>query len=288
MSFTGTALSWERVDDALEVRLHREPCNEIGTTSLAELERLAACVRSGAEGARSLILYSSMRGGFSAGADLRELHEGLVARRERWASRMPGPVRRLGSRAGRLANPLIRREVRGFLERIHRVFDTLDSAPIPTIGVVHGVCFGGGFELALTTDMLIAEKSARFCFPELRLGLVPGFGGIPRLERDVGSAVVRDLLLTGRSLSARRAHEVGLVSQLVPRERGLLAARSVARQAVKFDRHTVTAAKAFAKRIPEARLQEERDTFCRLITQPAVSRSLARFVDDLGPTPWLP
>ena len=60
--------------------------------------------------------------------------------------------------------------------------------------------FGGGFELALVSDLIIADKMARFCFPELRLGLVPGFGGIPRLKRDLGNGVVRDLLLTGQQL----------------------------------------------------------------------------------------
>ena len=55
---------------------------------------------------------------------------------------------------------------------------------------------------------------ARFCFPELRLGLIPGFGGIPRLKRDLGNAIVRDLLLTGRSINATKAQAAGLVSQL--------------------------------------------------------------------------
>ena len=83
-----------------------------------------------------------------------------------------------------------------------------------TIAAVQGVTFGGGFELALTCDLIIADKMTRFCFPELRLGLIPGFGGIPRLKRDLGNAVVRDLLLTGRSINATKAQAVGLVSQV--------------------------------------------------------------------------
>ena len=94
--------------------------------------------------------------------------------------------------------------VRDFLERIHRVMNAIDAAPLTTIAAVHGVTFGGGFELALVCDLIIADKMARFCFPELRLGLIPGFGGIPRLKRDLGNAVVRDLLLTGRSFNARK------------------------------------------------------------------------------------
>ena len=99
--------------------------------------------------------------------------------------------------------------VRAFLERIHRVFNAIDASPLTTIAAVHGVTFGGGFELALACDLIVADKMARFCFPELRLGLIPGFGGIPRLRRDLGNAVVRDLLLTGRSINAAKALAAG-------------------------------------------------------------------------------
>lgn len=288
----GQALSWELRGDVLEVTLHRAPCNEIGTTTLAELERLAALVRRGAHGARALIWTSRMRG-FCAGADLRELHAGLAARRQRSRlGRLAGLAGALGPRGRRVAaratTPMIRREIRAFLDRIHLVFDTFDAAPLTTIAAVHGVCFGGGFELALTADIRVAEKSARFAFPELRLGLVPGFGGIPRLERDVGQAVVRDLLLTGRSIPARRAHEVGLVSQVVPTGRALEVARGVAGQALRFDPATTAAAKAFAKAVPRARLEQEKETFCRLVTRPQVFDALQRFVDSDDLRPYLP
>ena len=75
---------------------------------------------------------------------------------------------------------------------------------------------------------------ARFCFPELRLGLIPGFGGIPRLKRDMGNAVVRDLLLTGRSINAAKARRVGLVSQVVREGEALKGARSTAAQVGKI------------------------------------------------------
>lgn len=275
-TFSGEALSWRHHDDWLEVELHREPLNEIGTTTLAELEVVARYVADGADGARALIWWSS-RPGFCAGADLRELHAGLVARRAG------------GSRLRRrLQRPLVRRAIRRFLDRIHGAFDTLDAAPIPTIAATNGVTFGGGFELALTADLIVADKRTRFCFPELRLGLIPGFGGIPRLERDLGNAVVRDLLLTGRSLGARRALEVGLVHQVVPTGQALDAARRVAAQAVRFDPVTTAAAKGFAKPVPRARLEAEKDTFCRLVTRPEVFEALERFVTSDDVRPYLP
>src|SRR5258706_9073547 len=120
------------------------------------------------------------------------------------------------------------RGVREFLERIHSVMNALDAAPLTTIAAVHGVTFGGGFELALVCDLIFADKMARFCFPELRLGLIPGFGGIPRLKRDLGNAIVRDLLLTGRSINATKAQSVGLVSQLAAEGESLKLARFTA------------------------------------------------------------
>jgi len=121
--------------------------------------------------------------------------------------------------------------------------NTLDEAPLTTIAAVHGVTFGGGFELALTCDLIVADKMTRFCFPELRLGLIPGFGGIPRLKRDLGNAVVRDLLLTGRSINAIKAQSVGLVSQVTAEGDALRVARSTSAQLKKFDLNTAIAAK---------------------------------------------
>ena len=283
MDFVGQTLSWRREGPTIEVELHRAPLNEIGTTTLDELERLAAYVDAGAGGARALILWSS-RPGFCAGADLRELHAGLLQRRERFEGL--GPLARRGLR--RVARPLVRRQIRRFIDRIHAVFDVLDTAPLTTVAACHGVVFGGGFELALTADLIVAERTARFCFPELRLGIIPGFGGIPRLNRDVGNAVVRDLLLTGRSVRAKRAFEVGLVSQCVGKGKALDAARGVAEQAAKFDPHTQAVAKAFMKPLPEAELAREKELFVQLFTSPTVMDALDTFVASDDVRPYLP
>jgi len=270
-SYRGSCLAYSVADDIVEVELFKEPCNEIGTTMLGELEQVATLVRGGAMGAKALVWSSTAKRGFCAGADLRELHAGIVTRH--------------GEGASKLAMAL---EVRGFIDRIHDVFDTFDTAPLVTVGSIHGFCFGGGFELALTCDVLVADKSARFAFPELRLGLVPGFGGIPRLKRDLGNAIVRDLLLTGRSMSATRAHEVGLVSQLVGRGEALGVARLVAEQATRFDAATIRRAKAFTKPLPREELDREKDLFVEMIGSPAVERALHKFVTSDDVRPYLP
>jgi enoyl-CoA hydratase/carnithine racemase len=216
--------------------------------------------------AHALIIYSKLKPGFCAGADLRELYH----------------------RSQAIGKAEAARGVRDFLERIHRVLNGIDAAPLTTIAAVHGVTFGGGFELALACDLIIADKMARFCFPELRLGLIPGFGGIPRLKRDLGNAVVRDLLLTGRSFNATKAQQIGLVSQVVGEGEVLRAARATAAQLGKFDRATATAAKKFIKPIPQEELRQEIDIFCELFARPAVQAGLRKFVESANAQPYLP
>jgi len=120
------------------------------------------------------------------------------------------------------------------------------------------------------------------------LGLIPGFGGIPRLKRDLGNGVVRDLLLTGRSFNAVKAQQVGLVSQVVAEGEALRVARATAVQLGKFDRSTARAAKQFIKPIPLEELRREIDLFCELFAQPAVEAGLRKFVESTEALPYLP
>jgi enoyl-CoA hydratase/carnithine racemase len=264
--FKGKTLSWQIVNGSIELALHRDPCNEIGSLTLNELEQFAAVLPDLAGNADALILHSTQKAGFSAGADLRELFR----------------------RGQEMEKPAAMRGVREFLERIHAVMNALDATPLTTIAAVHGVTFGGGFELALVCDIIIADRMARFCFPELRLGLIPGFGGIPRLKRDLGNAVVRDLLLTGRSFNVMKAQQVGLVSQIAAEGEALRVARGTASQVGKFDRRTAAAAKAFVKPIPYDELKREIDIFCDLYSRPTVEEGLRKFVENEGVQPYLP
>jgi enoyl-CoA hydratase len=262
----GSTLSWTLAGGVIELALHREPCNELGSASLEELETFATAMESMQAEAHALIIYSELKPGFCAGADLRELY-----RRSQTMDKTEAVI-----------------GVRDFLERIHHVLNLIDAAPLTTIAAVHGVTFGGGFELALACDLIIADKMARFCFPELRLGLIPGFGGIPRLKRDLGNAVVRDLLLTGRSFNAAKAQQIGLVSQVVGEGEALRAARATAVQLGKFDPATAAAAKKFIKPIPHEELQREIDIFCELFARPVVQAGLKRFVESTDAQPYLP
>lgn len=255
---------WTIDAGVMELRLTQPPLNEIGRPMLAQLERFLDDVEQ--QRPRAVLVYSGLPRGFCAGADLRELYAGLLVTEAQRA--------------------LL--EASEFLERVHRVMNRLDGLAIPTVGAIHGVCFGGGFELALTLDVLIADASARFCFPELRLGLIPGFGGIPRLAREVPNAVVRDLILTGRSIGASRAFGLGLVSQLVGRGQALEVARQTARQAAQFRPAVVRSAKAFMKPLPVEQLADEKRRFLELFADPAVVEALRAFVASKDPMPYLP
>jgi enoyl-CoA hydratase/carnithine racemase len=265
-TFTGKTLLWEWREGVIELTLDHEPANEIGTAMVDELEQFVAAFPALSPESSACIIASNKRRGFCAGADLRELYTRAL--------------------------PLVEKDrlssVRQFLKRIHAVLNAIDEAPFVTIAAVHGVCFGGGFELALACDIIVADQMARFAFPELRLGLIPGFGGIPRLKRDAGNAFARDLLLTGRSVNAARAQVAGLVTQLTAEGEVLRAARSTAAQITKFDAAARAAAKKFIKPIPHDELRREIDLFCELFTRPAVMAALKKFVENSGPMPYLP
>ena len=264
--FRGKALRWEWRDGVVEATLDHEPLNEIGSVMLADLEKFAGAIKSLGPSTSACIITSARPGGFCAGANLKELYHGAL--------RLP--------RAKRIAG------VRSFLRRIHRVLNAIDAAPFVTFAAVHGLCMGGGLELALACDQIVADKMARFGFPELRLGLIPGFGGIPRLRRDVGNSFIRDLLFTGRTVKAETAHQAGLVTHLAGEGYALQVARSMAQQITKFDPETRVAAKKFAKPIPYKELREEAEIFLKLFNRPEVMESLKRFVESDEPMKHLP
>jgi enoyl-CoA hydratase len=107
-------------------------------------------------------------------------------------------------------------------------WDAIRAVRTPIVAAVSGFCLGGGCELAMLCDLIVAAESAKFGQPEINLGVLPGAGGTQRLTRAVGKAVAMDLILTGRMLSAREALSFGLVARVVAQEAWLVEARRVA------------------------------------------------------------
>jgi enoyl-CoA hydratase len=116
-----------------------------------------------------------------------------------------------------------------YARRVER-WDAIRSLWTPLVAAVSGYCLGGGCELALACDLIVASESAQFGQPETGLGIIPGAGGTQRWARAVGKAVAMDVILSGRFLSAEEARAAGLVARVVAREAWLEEAKRVAQE----------------------------------------------------------
>ncbi|MGB7970618.1 MAG: enoyl-CoA hydratase-related protein [Candidatus Deferrimicrobiaceae bacterium] len=110
------------------------------------------------------------------------------------------------------------------------VLGGIERLPHPVIGVINGFALGGGCELAMACDILVASDNAKFAQPEVNLGIIPGWGGTQRLSRLVGRNIAKEIVLTGEMISAQRAYEIGLVNRVVPQDGLMETAREIARK----------------------------------------------------------
>jgi enoyl-CoA hydratase len=160
-----------------------EALNALNSTVLVELEELLTKIETDKE-LRCLIITGAGEKAFVAGADIREMAE--ISGAEAFVLSQKG----------------------------HAVFNKIESLYCPVIAAVNGFALGGGLELALACDFIIASQKAKLGLPESTLGLIPGFGGTVRLERRVGSGLAKQLMFTGSMIGAEEAHRVGLVNAI--------------------------------------------------------------------------
>src|ERR671926_1309970 len=184
-------------DEPIAVCLLNRP-QQLNALSDELMEELVTALREldADEAVRCIVLGGSERA-FAAGADVGELARA-------------GPIELYYAR------------------RVER-WDAIRNLWTPLVAAVSGYCLGGGCELALSCDLIVASETARFGQPETSLGIIPGAGGTQRLTRAVGKALAMDVILSGRFLSAREALAAGLVARVVAKEAWLEEAKRIAR-----------------------------------------------------------
>jgi enoyl-CoA hydratase len=157
----------------------------------------------------------------------------------------------------------------------------------PKVAAVNGHALGGGCELAMMCDVVIAGESATFGQPEIKLGVIPGIGGTQRLTRLVGRAKAMDLILTGRTMDAHEAERSGLVSRVVPDDQVLPTAMEAATTIASHGRPALTAARECVDRALETGLRDgvlfERRVFHALFATQDQSEGMTAFLEKRAP-----
>jgi enoyl-CoA hydratase len=170
-----------------------------------------------------------------------------------------------------------------FVQRITDTYARLQALPIPSIAAVHGLAFGGGFELALACDLRVADRDAKLGVPEIKLGLLPAAGGTARLTRMLPPAVAKQLLLTGEPISALEAHRLGLVNTITEPGGALESAMALAERLSALSAPALAAAKRLvddgATMSLAAAVALERQTVSLLYATPHSEEGLAAFLE---------
>jgi enoyl-CoA hydratase len=168
-------------------------------------------------------------------------------------------------------------------------WDRIAAIRTPMIAAVRGFALGGGCELAMSCDMIVAGEDAQFGQPEIRLGVMPGAGGTQRLTRAIGKARAMELILTGRTMAAREAAATGLVSRVVPSEATLDAALDLASVVAAQAPLAALAAKQAVLQADElslaAGIVHEREAFFRLFATDDQTEGMAAFAEK-RPAAW--
>ncbi len=171
----------------------------------------------------------------------------------------------------------------GFLES----WSGVAQARKPAIAAVSGYCFGGGCELAMMCDFIIASETAKFALPEITLGIMPGAGGTQRLPRFIGKSKAMDMILTGRMMDAAEAERSGLVARVVAPEKLLDEALAAAEKIASYSQPIVMMAKETVNRAQETTLAEgvrfERRVFLSMFATEDQKEGMKAFIEKRKP-----
>ncbi|HSK86744.1 MAG TPA: enoyl-CoA hydratase-related protein [Anaerolineales bacterium] len=178
--------------------------------------------------------------------------------------------------------------IQQMMDRDHvAVFGRILTIQKPVIAAVSGWALGGGCEVALSCDMIVASESAKFGQPEITIGVIPGAGGTQRLTRAVGKAIAMEMILNNRMLSAQEAYQFGMVNRVVPVERYLNEALKLAEEIASRAPLAVRVAKKIIYRAFESTLSEglteERQQFYNLFATEDQKEGMQAFIEKRKP-----
>lgn len=168
-----------------------------------------------------------------------------------------------------------------------KMFDEVGKNKKPLVALVNGAAFGGGFELALACDMIIASTRALFAFPEIELGLIPGGGGTQRVTRIVGKQLAMEMILTNRRLSAYEGEKLGFVNKVVEHdallEEGLKLGQLIASKRPEATRAAKEAIAACDQKELNDGLSFEKKLFAKLLNAPNGKEGISAFLEKRSP-----
>ena len=252
-----TSILLERTDGVARLTLNRpERLNVLNSAMLNEISE-ALSIIAGDEDTRAVVLRSGSQKAFTAGADITEMRQ------------------------------LKPQAARGFSALGHLVARKIETELPPTIAALNGYVMGGGVEIASACDFRIASEDVVLAQPEIDIGIFPGWGGSQRLARIVGLPRAKDLILTGRKVTAREALELGLVHQIVPNGQLDSAATELARVLASKSRAALMAAKRAINMTQEMPLrnglEEEMQEWALMFDTPDQKEGMSAFLEKRKP-----
>lgn len=252
-----TAILCERIGDIALIRLNRpDKLNALSAEMFGQLDKQFTELENDSA-LRVLIITGAGERSFCAGTDIAELKD-----------ISPSAADRLSRRGQDLCN-------------------RVEHFPVPVIAAVNGKAVGGGCELVLACHLRIASTNAEFSLPELKLGMIPGYGGTQRLPREIGRGRAVEIMLTGKSVNAEEAFALGIVNRVVPPAELLHDTLSLAKQIASLSPLSIRACLKAVNEGLELPLEEglalERELFASLFASEDVKEGTRAFLEKRKP-----
>ena len=241
------------------VTVDNPPVNALGDEVLDALGDAASALAADAS-VRAVVVTGAGDKVFMAGADLGEFQKLLDGKR------FDG-----------------NESIEAHVGRSRRALDLLSTLPQPVVAAVQASAMGGGLEVALCCDLIVADPAARLGLPEVRLGLMPGAGGTQRLPRRIGVGPAAELLLLGKAVDAAEAHRLGLVNRISEPGAALAEAVKLATRLAGLPAQAVQSIKRMLVRADAADLDREREAFLAVFGTDDAREGVAAFVEKRPP-----